>query len=266
MRFWGVPIPASDWVRALMPVFRSSTFNYWFITKYLGLIMILPYLSILTRNLSKRKHLFLLILMVFFMCPITSEDGGLIPFANQFGDGQTLQWFICLFLTGGYLSKYVSQPSHKGKMIVFTLTIIYFILLKMDIFTMFLLDTSNNGLMTYIGSILIFMSFRSININEDSKFANLIRWASASVLAIYLIHEQHYFSRFLYNLFRSHFLTDDLVMLNVRLCMYCFFCFGILILVDKVRDYIFQKIGINALMLKFGDYIDRKVGHWIHAN
>lgn len=72
--------------------------QYWFVAKYLGLMLVAPFLSLLVSRLSKRGYqLLLLVLFILFFE---------WPFGQMFGGGMSLNWFCFLFLVGGYLGRH----------------------------------------------------------------------------------------------------------------------------------------------------------------
>lgn len=101
----GTTITWSDILKSIIP-FGPTKFNYWFIERYVGLISLLPFLSILSRHLTQRKHLFLLVILWILMGSVV--EGW--PLSSCFGDGWKLQWFIFLFFLGGYMRKYTTTP------------------------------------------------------------------------------------------------------------------------------------------------------------
>lgn len=263
MKLMGYPISAFDLAKSIFP-FGPTAYNYWFITKYLALMALLPFMSILSRNLNQKKHLMLLGVLLLLLVSVTSILPGL-PFSSQFGDGWTVWWFICLFFTGGYLNKYVKIDSKRSKKMIVILAICYIILGKLGVFSLLRLDGGYNGLITYIGSILILLMFLFIQIPSETRLARIITWASPTVFAIYLIHEQHHFSQFCYQLARDLIHTDNRVLLGAELTAYCLACFVAMILVDKIREYIFEKTGINKAILHLSERIDTSVNRWVHS-
>jgi hypothetical protein len=262
MKLMGHPITIYDFVKSIFP-FGPTKYNYWFITKYLALMTLLPFMSILSRNMDQRKHQILLCVLLLLLVSVTSVMPGL-PFGGQFGDGWTLQWFVCLFFTGGYLKKYMRNEKYKTHF--YTLAIVYVILMKLGVFEWLRLDEAYNGLITYLGSIVVLGAFLCMNISSDSNLGRLITWASPSVFAIYLIHTQANFSLYLYQL--AHDLMDigdNSVTTTVEMTLYCLTCFIAMILVDKIREYIFEKTGINKAILYLSERIDTSVNRWIHS-
>jgi surface polysaccharide O-acyltransferase-like enzyme len=263
MKLMGYPISIYDFAKSLFP-FGPTVYNYWFITRYLTLMALLPFMSILSRTLTKKKHLMLLGLLLILLSSVTSFLPGL-SFASSFNEGTSVWWFTCLFFTGGYLSKYVKITNRRSKLIVIVLAFSFIVLLKFGVFDMLGLSIGYNGLIPYCGSILILLMFLFIQIPSDTRLARIITWASPTVFAIYLIHEQHHFSQFCYQLARDLIHTDNRVLLGTELTAYCLACFVAMILVDKIREYIFEKAGINKAILHLSERIDTSVNRWIHS-
>ena len=80
----------------LLPVSFSS---YWFITMYLGLIAIAPFLSLIAKNVNNNKQYRWLLVILFVM---TFE----YPFGRHFSGTHSLGLFVFLYLLSGYFRLY----------------------------------------------------------------------------------------------------------------------------------------------------------------
>ncbi len=82
---------AKNLIHALMPVRYDS---YWFITQYLGLYIMSPFLSKWARSMSKKEYQTMLV--SFFIITSIIQLQGL-------KGGFSLIWFIFLFMFAGYI-------------------------------------------------------------------------------------------------------------------------------------------------------------------
>lgn len=101
--------PSWDSIRyAFLPLTND---NYWFFTKYIGLVVLSPFLSKAALALSEREYRYFLIALTVFCCTFIS----VIPLGNTMGaaKGYSLLWFIALFFWGGYFKRFGSSPDRK---------------------------------------------------------------------------------------------------------------------------------------------------------
>lgn len=88
------------WLNALLPV---TTGQYWYLTAYAGLFVLMPVLNIAVQKLPERELRMALagILTLFCVLPIS-------PLTDAFylHDGYSALWLAVMYLLGGYLGKY----------------------------------------------------------------------------------------------------------------------------------------------------------------
>lgn len=94
------PADWKTWLNALLPV---TTGQYWYLTAYVGLFVLMPLLNSAVRNMPKRELFVTLfgILLLFSVLPIS-------PLTDAFylHDGYSALWLAVVYLLGGYLGKY----------------------------------------------------------------------------------------------------------------------------------------------------------------
>ena len=94
------PADWKTWLNALLPV---TTGQYWYLTAYVGLFVLMPLLNSAVRNMPKRELSVTLcgILLLFCILPIS-------PLTDAFylHDGYSALWLAVVYLLGGYLGKY----------------------------------------------------------------------------------------------------------------------------------------------------------------
>ena len=88
------------WLNVLLPV---TTGQYWYLTAYTGLFVLIPLLNFVLRNMPKKELTLTLcgILLLFCVLPIS-------PLTDAFylHDGYSVLWLAVMYLLGGYLGKY----------------------------------------------------------------------------------------------------------------------------------------------------------------
>ncbi len=93
-----VPISNGLIVDSFFPVLRRQ---YWFITDYIVLCFIIPFLNVATQKMQKLKELVLCIIFVFYVLPIFSVA---VP-EIDIQEGYSVIGFITIYLIGAYFGR-----------------------------------------------------------------------------------------------------------------------------------------------------------------
>lgn len=72
---------------------------YWFVTQYIALIILIPFLSKLALALTKRKYQILL--LVLFAINVSLNFG--FPYGDIYSSSNNILWFIFLFFVAAYI-------------------------------------------------------------------------------------------------------------------------------------------------------------------
>lgn len=190
--------------------------NNWFLTVYISLYLLSPYINIMLDKLDQKNHrkLALLLIIMFSIIPtITNQH----TFSNY---GFSIIHFVFIYILGAYLKKYpISQNIHfrnysnRKKIFLFLGTFLF-----CGIFNFLLYEfcenvvlINNNNLIVYISNcikenmfnyqnpILIVQSIAYFLIFENIKFQNKwINSISQNIFAIYIITENPYLKSWLY--------------------------------------------------------------------
>ena len=179
-------LSAKDIVRSALPVKFEL---YWFITAYIGMYLLHPFVNRAVYGLSQREFLHVVFLFVGMFC-LYSFKGD--TFYAHWGRG--ILWMMTLYLIGGYIRIYgFSVGRMQGlywyigcSLLTFLCSAIYF-LRKGTFFSESLF--ANNQPLILIASISFFLLFKDIKI-EGARCKRGIQCIVPSVLSVYLIHEQ----------------------------------------------------------------------------
>ena len=98
------------WLSALLPV---TTTQYWYLTAYAGLFVLMPILNFVLQKMPKKELGVALsgILILFCILPIS-------PLTDAFylHDGYSVLWLAVMYLLGGFLGKYAVPDRFSGKL------------------------------------------------------------------------------------------------------------------------------------------------------
>lgn len=227
-------------VKSLLPV---TTNQYWFITTYLALLLLAPYISKLASGFNKRQYAILVAVMFLLSFEY--------PFGRLFaGNGFTLFWFVFLYLFAGYIRLF-SLPDWIVKYRYVLLMLFFCILLVPVLLTdarvlnlrrlSHLLDNGYNGFVCFL-SFVIFICF----LKADMKGVIWERLASISVytFGVYVIHENVIFRTFLW---------DSLKNVTSSIYGYLFLAlisFVVMLLVDYFRRKLFEVLSVETMTSK----------------
>lgn len=228
------PVSGSEMLTAIFPFFRNE---YWFITTYILLMFMAPFMSIMVGHLSKRQYQILL-LVGFVIC-------FQYPLGQYMYTEQQLLLFLYLYLIGGYIRLHVremspSRPAIAAVVVIAVMLAYCFGKNKvggLDSFAIFAM--SNNGL-PLILSVCIFLFFRNIRIH--GRVGQWINAIAPLSLAVYLIHSHPLLTQWLWDFVVAHVDTTPTAMLPLSCLGVSLVIFVACMLVDSVRHAIAPRV------------------------
>ena len=245
---------------------------YWFLSSYLLLYLLSPFINKLISVLSKKEHLSLILLssFIYFIIPYVS----LGRFLSN--NGYNIQQFIIFYLIGSYLNKYkVNLFENKSifKQRLYLLLIICFCLfiniislygfrhifcdiVKLDFLTNFVnahyLDYCNP--IVVIQTIATFMLFKTFNIK--SLFINNL---ARTTFGIYLIHENEFVRSNLYKLLNIDRGIIETSYFNIiKIFYYSIIIFFACAIIDRIRIKLIEdRKWYNNIINKIEKFINK---------
>lgn len=241
-----IPFNIVTTVKSFFPI---STDAYWFVTQFLGLLILSPFLALIARQLSCRQYLYLLIGGAFICLSIIPD----FPLGKRYyvAHGNSIWSFAYLFLVAGFIKHHVkklSAPLLLTSVILITLcTLVSETVLGYHNETVHLYWLNYNGL-PFVLTVAVFMLFRQLQIPDNLFWNSLVKLAPYT-FGIYLIHD--------------HLLVRDGLWSAVSMSSYCedwtfpfiviVLCIGIFLigaLIDSIRKYIFALFKIDKLITR----------------
>ena len=224
-------------VMMLLPI----TYNeYWFISSYLILIILVPFLNPLLHNISKNKHKgFIGIgVLIFSLIPTITRDFWM-------DSNNLILFFIVLYAVGAYIRMY-SIPGNKKYLLYAVLLMILVgtsiwglayinqtFNKNIDIFTLVWPTYRFPGLLT---ALCLFLGFKDLQL----PYGKIITFFSTSVFSVYLLH----IGRLQKWIF--HELLDDTYVYThwyfpLWLLAIVLLVFITCVIIDKVRIYLVER-------------------------
>lgn len=248
-------------LQGLLPIHENT---YWFVTCYIGLLLLVPFLSHFVKSLSKRQHQWLLlVLMVVF----TNFSFG-YPFGESMitNNGFSLVWFCVLFVYGAYVKIYGFSFETKIKIWhILVAGFIVFAIMSGKLYVkhmiwgnemVYLMPTYNS--LIFILSLMVFVWFRNHQFDETNLFSRFCIICAPYTFGVYLIHDHPILKKVIWNSFNWADLIENYSVFGVIILSVCSI-FIICILCDFVREVIFKVIRINDMIYYFSDRIEQKV-------
>ena len=234
-------ISIGDIVKAISPIYSKT---YWFVTQYVGMMLVAPFLSLLLKTLSKRQYLILLTVGVLMCLQFL--------YGPIFAGTMSLPWFIYLYITAGYIKMYgvpAFIDKHAGK-IFWTLVFLFFFAvtcfngIRLYYGAPFkLMSSANDGLMYFL-SVCAFIAFRNMNISSNIILC-LIAQMAPYTFGVYLIHE----NPLLRQMGLWKFLIPD--SFSIPMPLHCFLValslFMLCCAIDFLRTLLFKSLKVNTM-------------------
>lgn len=242
--------------KEIISIFFPLIFNkYWFASTYIIFYLVTPLLNVLLNHLSKKQHLYLL-LLGFVLWPILNT------ITNQGLQYSSLLYFIYLFFIAGYIKMYINVFKISSKasltfgicsLILYFISVVCLLMLGKQ-FTIFQKKTTMFGTLyspiVLMASVLLFIGAIKCNPFES----RLINKFSACTFGVYLITEHPLVRNYIWNeLLPSQLHFDSGVLLP-----YCLISVIIVYLVCIIIEYI-RLNTIDRFWMKLYKKIDTKL-------
>lgn len=242
-------IGIKDLLKSVLPISYS---NWWFITTYIIVYLLLNYINKFLKSISKKEYLLLMVLLLIIWSIIPTLINGKIEFSN-------IDWFILLYMIGAYIKLYVNNDNINNKKVIVLLSIFICLsalsIIGLDkLYNKFEINPLHfslpmNQILPLSISICLFIIFLNYKCN-NSKIINKI---ASCTLGVYLIH--------------THLLLRDIIWIRIfkvnevinspYIVLYEFFVIVVIYFVCTLIDYIRQNT-IEKLYIKLINKIEEK--------
>lgn len=241
-----VPFNAISVGKSLFPI---SSDAYWFVTQYIGLLILSPFLAILARQLTYRQYLVLLMGGAILCLSIIPD----FPLGKRFyvAHGNSVWSFAYLFMIAGFIKHHLKTvPIGRLSVMVVLLTLL---ILLCEIIggynngSISLYWLNYNGLVMML-SVAVFVLVRQLQIPERGFWTVLVK-AAPYTFGVYLIHDHLLVRDWLWNTLSLSSYCDKWLypFMVIGICFVIFVaCAGI----DAVRKKLFAVVGIDKLIAK----------------
>lgn len=256
-------------------IFPVAMNHYWFMTAYIILYLLLPFLGIAVQKMTRQQLQVAVLLLLFVfslqksILPVRLETDGL---------GYDCLWYVCVFMAAAYVRRFgVPFLEKRGRGIALygsCCMMIFFgtmILREVYLHTgrlerMILVCMDYNHILPFLAAVGLFGAFRRLKVS--GKFASFVSKIAPHTLGVYLLHEnlglrytwQNWLGADkLLGMLGRLGLRDSVfgLLLHVVLTVICVFAIGIL--VDMLRAFLVH--GLDRVFNILPPY--RRLRQWV---
>lgn len=250
-------------------LFPALIGRYWYITSYIFLFFMIPYINMFINKMSKEKLKKFLILLFILLSVLPSIFFSIDFFKTS--NGYSPFWLIYCYMLGAYIGKYYEKEKINKKMIltligciimafllnclVRGLTLILFKELRYDLWFI-------NYISPFIvcASLLMVMITSKININIKSKFiTKFIYYLSLCSFAVYIIHSHYLVYDFLLKDYMVKYFYSNIFVLLGAFIISLILIYLVGFIADLIRIQLFKLLRINKFIDYLGDKLNKKL-------
>jgi surface polysaccharide O-acyltransferase-like enzyme len=229
-------------------------FQWWFIQIYLCFYLLAPVINIPLKNSSSQKKLLYIVILGI----VSFVFGQFIP---GLSDGKNCINFIFIYYIGDYIRTCIKSKPKRVLLYYIGLNILFlccymlfrFGSLAGDLFYRFIFPYNSLGLI--FNATLLFLFFSKLTLKSK-----IINWIAASILPVYMMHENHYLSSYLYSAIANikdsisdpWVLIPALIFLAVLVILVC-------VLIDKVLSPVYKLIVKAIINSEYFEKLNSKI-------
>lgn len=239
-------------------IIRNNT--YWFVTQYIALVLLSPFLSKLALSLTKQK--FQLLLLVLFIINVSLNFG--FPYGGIYSSPVNISWFIFLFYVAAYIrlfNPFAQRKIEYGKyyLVFCFILLISYLLYEYSLYhwrgmnISYRSSPAYNGY-TFFSSILLFLWAKHYSFKNNILCRFVVRLAPYT-FGVYLIHDNPYIRTLLWErwLIPSKYI-DTWFLLPVMLLSVI-----LIYLICTFGDYLRARLFLSFNMIKKINMVSEKI-------
>lgn len=230
-------------------LFPLSTDAYWFVTQFIGLLILSPFLTMLVKEMSYQQYISLLIGGAILCLAIIPD----FPLGKRFhvAHGNSVWSFAYLYMIAGFIKHHLKAIPKTKLLLAILLTIL--LTMGCEFYhgyhhgSVSLYWFNYNGL-PFILSVLVFLLFRQLHIADSSNWIILVKLAPYS-FGVYLIHDHLLVRGWLWNSLSMTSICNQWIYPFAVLGI-CTLIFLVCTFIDAIRKKLFTLTGIDKLIAR----------------
>ena len=248
--------------------------QYWFVTAYLLLYVVSPFLNCAIRAMNRKTHLLCCCTLLGIFSVLHN-----IIYISDFGGvngGYSFLWFCVLYIVAAYVRLYIKKDSFGWKKPLFCYLICIAVVAGERIAAYYItpyifgrvaltsLFYSNNSIPLVLASFSLFQFFRAVDI-QNKVFSKLIGVLSPLAFGVYLIHDNRFVRPLLWGFIEPTRFADSPLLIPVVIAG-TIAIFTVCCAVEWLRQLLFRKCGITGVINKVCDRIQSKTILWLRGD
>ena len=240
-------IPNPEGFRSTALIFFPVILNkYWFITAYIIIYILSPYLNILAKNMKKKEYQKFLAIVLVIWCVIPTFFGVFFDSSEKLLFFSRLIWMIIIYFVGAYIRLYgfkILDTNKKrtlcaiGSFMIMIISFLVIYLFRVKLARNGLVEIAYfwtpNNIFMFLLSISIFGIFLSVKM-KSNKIINII---ASTTLGVYLLHDGRLSEYLWQNIFHSNIhLSGHFPLLYIIVSTLIVFSIGVII--DLIRQFV----------------------------
>lgn len=197
-----------EWQKSLFPVLAEG---YWFVSVYVVLYLIFPFLNIIIHKINKKQYIFLMTVLFTANCVATTFFPATKVYNNN--NGMNIFYAIFLYFVAAYIRIYHKENKQNNKKIIKYLISFIFSIATLSVI-LYQLKTANtknymirlftdqcfsySSILCFIASVSVFKIFTNIKITNHS-IKEIVGYFKPLLFSVYLIHNNIIFANILWN-------------------------------------------------------------------
>ncbi len=226
--------------RALLRCFFPAlTCQYWFMSVYLLLYLMLPFINFFMNHAPKRllEYCIMLLGIIYIFLPTFT--------GYTLAGESTITLFLTVYLLGGYVRLYPDSFRffHNRKANLVCALLCYLFIVFSVVFCAFVPVYPRDFFMRAQSLPLVLLSFSLFLAIKNTQLGHsrIINQAASSVLGIYLIHDNEYVRHILWQKLLRNASYGNSPFLIVHLLVSILLVFLVCMAIEKIRVYLFEK-------------------------
>lgn len=229
-------------------------FGYWFVTTYLVLLVMSPFINAFLSNLSKPQHFkFLVAFTLIVITPLLNSQIG------------NLSFFVYLYCLGAYIKEYLEDNVVSSKILFLMVLGGFFLVLSSiasldflagfnEVFNHPLYFIKSSSPFIIMMSIGVFIWFKQMKFGEV-RFINIV---SSAMFGVYLIHDNHFVRTFLWDstFKNSEHLNSDIYLHSVVAISSVFV---VCVVIELLKNKALDLINAKSIQIRISRWLDEKV-------
>lgn len=245
-------------IQLITNLFPMLGVRLWYITAYLFVFFMIPYMNLFIKGIDKRTFLRFLCIVAILLAVFSMVK-------DFFGIsmGYSCFWLIFCYYIGAYIKIYKIDIKKSVSLLLFTGSCLFVFMVNIcsQLLNINLIDKIYGRLIAYtspfivLNSVSVFLFFKSIAVN-NKYIKEILKICSGSALAVYIIHAHGLFlDNILYPLMTGRLNDNPLFFMGFGLIVVLLVFVGGII-IDVIRIKFEQLVKVDNLYKKIANKVD----------